>query len=124
MQELDAIHLRGMQFFAYHGVMPEEKVLGQKFVLDVDLYRDLRAPGVSDRVTDTINYAEVYQHIKDIVTGERFHLLERLAERIAEQVLGEFSCQAIRVEVHKPQAPIPGVFEDASVEIWREKKTE
>lgn len=115
------IHLRGLKFYAYHGVMPEERVLGQKFVVDVDLYRDLRRPGSSDQVADTINYAEVYQQIKTIVTEERFQLLERLAERIAEQILNEFSCESIRVEIHKPQAPIPGVFEDVSVEIWREK---
>lgn len=121
MQEHDAIHLRGLKFYAYHGVMPEEKVLGQKFVVDVDLYRNLRKPGSSDQVADTINYAEVYQQIKAIVTEERFQLLERLAERIAEQILNGFSCESIRVEIHKPQAPIPGVFEDVSVEIWREK---
>lgn len=121
MQERDAIHLKGLQFYGYHGVMPEETVLGQKFVVDVDLYRDLRKPGFSDQVADTINYAEVYQRIKTIVTGERFQLLERLAEEIAKQILNAFSCEVIRVEIHKPQAPIPGIFEDASVEIWREK---
>lgn len=121
MREHDAIHLRGLQFYAYHGVRSEEKVLGQKFIIDVDLFRDLRQPGFSDQVADTINYAEVYQRIKTIVTAERFHLLERLAGEIATQVMKEFPCEAIRVEVHKPQAPIPGVFGDASVEIWREK---
>lgn len=121
MQESDAIHLRGLKFHAYHGVMSEEKVLGQQFIVDVDLYRDLKKPGCSDQVEDTINYAEVYQLIKTIVTGEPFHLLERLTEEIAGQILNEFSCEAIRVEIHKPQAPIPGIFEDVSVEIWREK---
>ncbi|HVJ50491.1 dihydroneopterin aldolase [Desulfitobacterium sp.] len=121
MRERDAIHLKGLEFYGYHGVMPEEKVLGQRFIVDVDLYQDLRKPGSSDQVADTINYAEVYQLIKTIVTSEPFHLLERLAEEIAKQMLNAFSCEALRVEIHKPQAPIPGLFEDASVEIWREK---
>lgn len=119
--ERDAIHLRGLKFYAYHGVMNEEKVLGQQFIVDVDLYKDLNKPGLSDQVTDTINYAEVYELIKGIVIGEKFNLLERLAEEIASQILKGFSCEAIRVEVHKPQAPISGIFEDASVEIWRGK---
>lgn len=119
--ERDAIHLRGLKFYGHHGVMSEEKVLGQQFIVDVDLYKDLNKPGRSDQVIDTINYAEVYEFIKRIVIGENFNLLERLAEEIAGQILKAFSCEAIRVEVHKPQAPIPGVFEDASVEIWRGK---
>lgn len=119
--ERDAIHLRGLKFYAYHGVMNEENILGQQFIVDVDLYKNLKKPGSSDQVADTINYAEVYQLIKRIVIGERFQLLERLAEEIAGQILQSFSCETIRVEVHKPQAPIPGIFEDASVEIWRGK---
>ena len=118
----DRICLRGLEFFAYHGVMPEEETLGQRFLIDVDLFKDLRRVGESDQVEDTINYAEVYQEIREVVTEERYHLIEKLAERIADQVITEFPCEAIRVEVHKPQAPIPGIFKDVSVEIFRERK--
>lgn len=118
----DRISLRGLEFFAYHGVMPEEKTLGQRFLIDVDLFKDLDQAGESDQVKDTVNYAEVYQRIRAVVTEERYQLIERLAERIADQVLQEFSCVAVRVEVHKPQAPIPGIFRDVSVEIHRERK--
>lgn len=122
MKEHDIIHLKGLSFYGYHGVMPEENVLGQKFIVDVDLYLKLRKPGLSDQVEDTINYAEVYEKIKGVVTEERYSLLERLAQRIADQILEGFLCDSVRVEVHKPEAPIPGIFEDVSVEIWREKE--
>lgn len=118
----DRICLRGLEFFAFHGAMPEEKTLGQRFLIDVDLFKDLHHAGESDQVEDTINYAEVYQRIRAVVTEERFQLIEMLAERIADQVIQEFACVAVRVEVHKPQAPIPGIFKDVSVEIYREKK--
>lgn len=118
----DRICLRGLEFFAYHGAMPEEKILGQRFLIDVDLFKDLHQAGESDQVEDTINYAEVYQRIRSVVTEERYHLIETLAERIADQVLQEFACEAVRVEVHKPQAPISGIFKDVSVEIHRERK--
>lgn len=118
----DRIRLRGLQFFAYHGVMEEEGTLGQKFVVDLDIIKDLSAAGKSDQVQDTVNYAEVYHVVKSIVTGERYNLIERLAERIAEQILDQFSCEAIRVELHKPGAPIPGILEDVSVEVYRERK--
>lgn len=116
----DVIHLRGLEFYAYHGVLPEEQVLGQRFLIDMDIFSDLRQAGSSDQVGDTIHYGEVYQVIKACVTGDRHQLLEHLAEVIAQQVLEQFSCASVRVEVHKPQAPIPGIFRDVSVEIWRE----
>ncbi|MHB8073389.1 dihydroneopterin aldolase [Desulfosporosinus fructosivorans] len=115
----DVIHLRGLEFYAYHGALPEEQILGQKFLIDIDLFSDLSQAGSSDRVEDTIHYGEVYHVIKTCVIGERHQLVERLAEDIAQRVLGQFSCTSVRVEVHKPQAPIPGIFGDVSVEIWR-----
>ena len=116
----DVIHLRGLEFYAYHGVLPEEQALGQRFLIDMDLFSDLSQAGSSDKVEDTIHYGEVYQVIKACVTGDSHKLLEHLAEDIAQRVLGQFSCMSIRLEVHKPQAPIPGIFRDVSVEIWRE----
>jgi len=118
----DAIHLRGLEFFAYHGVLAEEKALGQRFIIDLDLFLSLARAGVSDCVEDTVNYAEVYAAVRDCVLNKPANLLEHLAEQIASAVLEGFDCQAVRVEVHKPQAPIPAVFADVSVEIWRERE--
>ena len=120
MSEHDTIHLRGLEFYAYHGVLPEEQILGTRFLIDMDLFVDLSQAGSSDQVGDTVHYGEVYQVIKACVTGGRHQLIEHLAEEIAQRVLGQFSCTSVRVEVHKPQAPIPGIFRDVSVEIWRE----
>lgn len=122
MPEHDVIHLRGLQFYAYHGVLPEEQKLGQTFLIDVDFYYDLRRAGLSDEVGDTLNYAEAYAKIKEVVERGPFHLLEYLAEQIAELLLATFPCDQVRVEVHKPQAPVPGLFRDISVEILRRRK--
>jgi dihydroneopterin aldolase len=122
MQEIDLIHLKGMTFYAYHGVLPEEQKLGQKFLVDLDVYLQSAAGYAADDLTKTVNYAEVFQVVERCVTGERYKLLEALAERIAAEVLGKFRCLGVRVEVHKPNAPIPGVINDISVEIYREKE--
>lgn len=119
MSELDVIHLRGLEFYAYHGVLREESILGQKFLIDMDLFHNLSKAGFSDQVEDTIHYGEVYQVIKTCVTEGKYLLIERLAEEIAQRVLKQFACKSVRVEVHKPQAPIPGIIKDVSVEIWR-----
>lgn len=120
-RERDRISLRGLKFYAYHGAMPEEKVLGQRFSIDVDLFQSLHTAGESDRVEDTINYAEVYEMVKRVVSDEHCHLIERLAQRIVDRIFAEFSCDAIRIEIHKPEAPIPGVLEDVSINIYRER---
>ena len=53
----DRILLNGMTFYGYHGVRPEEKELGQRFVVDVEMELDLRAAGTSDDLTDTVDYS-------------------------------------------------------------------
>ncbi|KLU67207.1 dihydroneopterin aldolase [Desulfosporosinus acididurans] len=115
----DAIHLRGLEFYAYHGALPEEQILGQKFIIDIDLFVDLSRSGSSDQVQDTIHYGEVYNVIKTCVMDDKHQLIEYLAEKIAQTVLAQFNCKSVRVEVHKPQAPVAGIFRDVSVEIWR-----
>jgi dihydroneopterin aldolase len=111
-----------MEFFAYHGVLQEEERLGQVFTIDVDIYPE---PWTSTSLglQDTVNYAEVYAVTKKCVECERYQLIESLAEKIAAEILHGFNCLKVRVEVHKPNAPIPGIFRDVSVEIIREKNT-
>ena len=81
----DLIRLCNMQFYGRHGVNPEEQVLGQRFEVDVDLRVDTRPAGLQDDLRLTINYAQVYKAVKQIVEEERFDLIETLAETIAMQ---------------------------------------
>ncbi|WP_169312036.1 dihydroneopterin aldolase [Syntrophobotulus glycolicus] len=122
MKENNVIHLRGMEFYGYHGVMPEEKITGQRFIVDMDIYPDVPLISGSDNIEFTVDYAEVYGVIKRCVEEEKYNLLETLAEQIVKEVMKRFSCTKIRVEVHKPNAPIPGMIRDISVELKRERK--
>ncbi|KAL3653875.1 Dihydroneopterin aldolase 1 [Castilleja foliolosa] len=79
----DKLVLRGLKFHGYHGVKPEERKLGQKFLIDVDAWMDLREAGNSDRLTDTISYTAVYSIVKDVVEGTPRNLLESVAQQIA-----------------------------------------
>ncbi len=121
MKEHDIIHLKGMEFFSFHGVLPEEKRLGQRFIVDVDLFTDFRKAARSGQISDTVNYAEVYELVRFEVEKTCYDLLESLAESIAAKILEEFNCRAVRVELHKPNAPISGIFRDVSVEVVRER---
>lgn len=117
---MDRIVLTGMRFYGYHGVFPEESRLGQAFLVDLEIFADLREAGQQDAISKTINYGTVYETVKQIVEGEPFKLIEALAEHVATKVLAEHGAIAeVVVRVHKPNAPIPGPIDDVMVEIRR-----
>ncbi len=117
----DRIRLNEMVFYGYHGVLPEEQALGQRFVVDVELVTALMAAGMSDDLRQTVNYAAVYATVRDIVTGPPRKLIEAVAEQIAAQILADHGAvERVRVRVRKPAVPIAGaVLGSAEVEIER-----
>ena len=120
---MDRIFLRGMRFMACHGVLPHEREIPQPFEVDVELGLSLRAAGESDNLDDTVNYAKVYHTVSSIMDGAPKQLIEALAEEIADDLLRDFdSLRWVRVTVHKPAAPIDGMFSDVGVTILRRRK--
>ena len=115
----DLIRLCNMQFYGRHGVNPEEQVLGQRFEVDVDLRVDTRPAALQDDLRLTINYAQVYKAVKQIVEEERFDLIETLAETIAMHIGHQFAPESVRVCVRKPHVPIKGVLDYVAVDIER-----
>lgn len=115
----DVLRLRNMRFFAYHGLFPEEKTLGQFFEVDVDFYTDLSVAGNSDYVEKTIDYPEAYRLVEETATQNRFNLVEALAERIAQNLGQRFAPIQLRVRVRKPNPPVAAHFDGIEVEIHR-----
>ncbi len=118
----DRILLHGAQFFARHGFTEEERRVGGRFVVDVELARDLERAGKSDNLDDTISYAELYNLVREIVEGESFRLVEMLAETIAQKALTVFPADAVMVRIKKQPPPLDGIVDFAGVEIYRERK--
>lgn len=116
---MDKIILQGMEFHGYHGVLPEERALGQPFIVDLELELDLRPAGESDDLELTVNYARVFELVGSVVRGKPHRLIEAVAEDIASAVLERFPVAASTVRVKKPQAPVPGHFSWMAVEIRR-----
>lgn len=119
---LDAIDLRGVTAFGYHGVLDFERRDGQEFVVDVSLGLDLGPAGSSDDLTLTVNYAEVADMVRATLTGQPVDLIESLAHRMVDWCLARPLVEWASVTVHKPQAPIEVAFHDVSVTIERSKK--
>lgn len=120
----DRIFLSGLTFYGYHGVNPEERRLGQRFVVDLALTLDLEPAGQSDDLTRTVNYSLVYKVVRDAVEGPPLNLIEAVAERIAQTILAQMSVPGVRVRVTKPWAPVKGmVAGEVAVEINRARRS-
>lgn len=99
------IRIEGIEVFAHHGVLPEEKERGQEFVIDVVL--ELDGPPPADDLSSTVDYAWVAQEAARIASGEPCDLIETLAFRIASAMLDAGPVRHARVTVRKPAAPMP-----------------
>jgi len=120
MMKGDRLILRGLMFHGFHGVKPEERKLGQKFLIDVDAWMDLRPAGKSDNLSDTISYTDIYRIARDVVEGSPQNLLESVAELIASMTLTKFPrIMAVRIKVGKPHIAVIGPVDYLGVEIVR-----
>nr|XP_009405414.2 PREDICTED: uncharacterized protein LOC103988564 isoform X1 [Musa acuminata subsp. malaccensis] len=118
----DKLILRGLQFHGFHGVKPEEKKLGQKFVVDVDAWLDLSNAGKSDDISDTVSYTDIYRLVKEVVEGPSRNLLESVAHVIANTTFLKFpQISAVRVMVGKPHVAVHGTIDYLGIEILRHR---
>lgn len=109
-----------MKFFAYHGVLEEERLNGQYFFVDTVMSVDLKQAGNTDELGDTVDYSAVYNIIKDITENNKFRLIECLADNISREIMSRYkNIKEILVRVRKPDAPIGGELDWAEVEITR-----
>lgn len=119
-EKMDKIYMNELDFYGYHGVLPEENRLGQAFQISLTLGLSTKQAGQSDDVADTVSYADVYETVKEITEKKRFKLIEALAENIAHTVLADYPLiKEVIVKVIKPNPPIAGHFHSVAVEITR-----
>ncbi len=122
----DRILLEGMVFHGRHGALPAERELGQPFVVDVEMRLDLRPAGLSDDLSQTVDYGEVHRRAKEIVEGPPVNLIETVAEKIAAAVLEDHPrVQAVRVRVAKPHVRLGDtVLAGSAVEVFRRREVD
>ncbi|KQT70449.1 dienelactone hydrolase [Methylobacterium sp. Leaf465] len=119
----DRILVDRIAVFAFHGLLPEEARLGQRFYVSLDVRLDLGAAGRSDDVARTVSYADLTEIVTRIATQRRFDLIEALAEAIAGEILDRHPpITEIRVRVDKPSAPVPAVIDGVAIEIVRRRE--
>ena len=118
---LDQIELRGLVASGYCGALSEEQTRAQPLEVDLDVALDLQGPGATDALEDTVDYGVLCAMVERIITTERFTLLERLAERIAEVTLADERVDEVTVAVRKLRPPVPQQLSTSGVRITRRR---
>jgi len=118
----DTIFISGLVIHARHGVMDHETEVGQRFVIDLELFTDLSESSRTDRLVDTVSYSNVVATATAAFKNTNYKLLERAAGAVADAILAAFArIRSVKVTVHKPHAPIAAIFDDVGVVLTRSR---
>ena len=111
------VELAALELYGYHGVNPEERHGGQRFLFDVQL--EVGDAGLSDRIEEAVDYRDVAATIREVSGGTQFHLLEALAAAVADALLERFAVEWVSVRVRKPDVALP--VEHSAVTVERRR---
>ena len=120
---MDQLRIKDLEVYAYHGVFPAEKELGQLFVLDLWVdYEMTRAARTGD-LEASIHYGILAEQLTEWMQAEKIDLIETVAFQLVQKIFESYAfVEKVRLELKKPWAPVPLPLETCSVTIEREKK--
>jgi dihydroneopterin aldolase len=117
LAEIARIVISGIKVFAYHGCTPQEKERGQDFLIDLELEYDASAAVAADDLEQAVDYDRLASEVHELATRERHDLIETLAARIGEHLIGNTPATRALVRVRKPQAPMRCEVEGVAMEM-------
>jgi 7,8-dihydroneopterin aldolase/epimerase/oxygenase len=109
--------LCGLKAFGFHGCTPQEKEKGQDFLVDIELEYDAARAVQKDELAEAVDYDALASQVYELVTRERYDLIETLAARIGEKIMETTPASRLLVRVHKPQAPLHHEVGEVAVEM-------
>ncbi|MBC2582933.1 2-amino-4-hydroxy-6-hydroxymethyldihydropteridine diphosphokinase [Clostridium sp. DJ247] len=121
---MDKIHVKDLEVYAFHGVNQQEKDMGQRFLISLTLFLDLKPAAENDDLTKTVNYAQLCCDVEEEFKKEKYDLIEKAAEELAQFILLKYDLvNRVEVKIKKPWAPIGKPVDYAAVEIHRQWHT-
>jgi 7,8-dihydroneopterin aldolase/epimerase/oxygenase len=109
------IEIEGMEFYAYHGHYEEERIVGNRFLLDLKIEADCDVAAKTDQIKDAVNYQVAYKIIKEQML-EKSHLLENIAQRILDALYQNMKgIKKATIKVRKMNPPMGGQIKCVSV---------
>ena len=117
---MDILSINGLQLWGTHGYFPEENVLGAKFIVDVEVAYDMTEMCMNDDLDAGLSYVTLHGICKNVICNEEHKLIQRVAQRIAEDVRKEYpACEYVKVTVRKPFVGLRDILQDVAVTITR-----
>jgi 7,8-dihydroneopterin aldolase/epimerase/oxygenase len=113
------IQIENMEFYAFHGHFKEERIVGNKFLVDLTIETDMKVPAESDNLKDAVNYQKIYDIVKSQM-GMKSHLLEHIAGRILDAIYSEMDgIEKVTIKISKMNPPMGGKIGSVSVVMIR-----
>lgn len=114
------VELRGLSIYTHHGVTDAEREIGQRIELDISFDVPHCDALLTDRIEDTVDYAEVADLVTLACTERSYKTLERLGHVVCERLAERYGCESVTVRAAKPEPPIPLAIDEVAVEVTRE----
>ena len=114
------VEIVGLSLYTHHGVEEAEREVGQRLVFDLSFELGECDATVTDRVEDTVDYADVCQQVALAAQERSYKTLERLCSAVADRMIDRYGAESVTVRATKPEPPIPLPVEEVSVEVWKE----
>jgi len=118
------IELRGLSIYTHHGVSEAEQEVGQRLEFDISFDVPSCDAVLTDRLEDTVDYAEVCDIVALAATERSYRTLERLAQVVGGRLMERYSCETVRVRAAKPEPPLPLAIQEVAVEVTQERMGE
>ena len=117
------IIIEEMEFYAFHGHYQEEQIVGNRFLVDLEMEADLTGPAGSDNLSDAVNYQQVYQIIKNEMRRTKSNLLENIGKRILDALDAEMNgIEKATIRIRKLNPPMGGPIKSVGVTMSQKKK--
>jgi 7,8-dihydroneopterin aldolase/epimerase/oxygenase len=116
------VELRGLSIYTHHGVSEAEREIGQRLEFDIDFDVPDCDAVLTDRLEDTVDYAEVCDIVALAATERSYKTLERLCQVVGERLMERFRCEHVRVRAAKPEPPLPLAVQEVAVEVTHQRE--
>ena len=114
------IHLEDMEFYAFHGHYKEEQIVGNRFLVDLEMETNMDAPAESDSLEDAVNYQEAYRLVKEEMKKHTSNLLAHIGKRILDAIYRELDgMDKVTVTIRKMNPPMGGPIKNVTVRMTR-----
>ena len=117
------VELRGLSIYTHHGVTDAEREVGQRLEFDITFDVPDCDAVLTDRLEDTVDYAQVCDIVALAATERNYRTLERLCQVVGERLMERYGCESVRVRAAKPEPPLPLAIQEVAVEVTHDRSS-